>query len=363
MDSPPPSPGDLPDGISYAEAVRRLRSHLAAREYVRRQHRLNAHAEGADIAAVESRRGVAAQTIGADRASAASWALARGSQSEGALALPDHRSPGPSRALPAAGGRDSPALRHARDQAAKLPPLPPPAPRERTPATALLPSTAAAQYRERKARAVDLISRERTAGAASLTMPPLLGDRGAGRAASPPPPGSPPAAVDSPGTADKEAAPYLQTLFCRAMLLAARDERGVLSLPGIGLTVLPQDLLAVGDAAVARQPRPWHGGSVAHRDPGGPPSFSRVRELLLPRNRLLLLPSFLATGFRYSLRRLYVPHNALHALPENIGEMCALEELDVSDNRLHALPVGIGGCTNLRRLAAAGNRLVRAQQS
>lgn len=360
MDVHPPSPADPPGGISYAEAVRRLRSHLAAREYVRRQHRLQAHAEGADIAEVESRRGAMVQAIGSDRAHAASSALVRGSKSEGALALPRRSSPGATRTPPAAQGRDHVALRRARGQSGMLPPLPPAAPRERTPATALLPPTAAAQYRERKARAIDLLSSERTPGTAPVAMPPILGDSGAGADEGPAHPDPAPTAPVSPGADDKETAPYLQTVFCRAMLLAARDERGVLSLPGVGLTVLPHDFLAVGDAAAARQPRPWHGGSVAHRDDGAAPPFSRVRELLLPRNRLLVLPSFLASGFRYSLRRLHVPHNSLRALPENIGEMCALEELDVSDNRLRALPLSIGGCTNIRRLAAAGNRLVRA---
>jgi Leucine-rich repeat (LRR) protein len=58
-----------------------------------------------------------------------------------------------------------------------------------------------------------------------------------------------------------------------------------------------------------------------------------------------------------SLKGLFVSHNCISALPENIGALCTLHGLYIDDNRLSELPESLYDLSELRCLHIHNNRI------
>lgn len=76
--------------------------------------------------------------------------------------------------------------------------------------------------------------------------------------------------------------------------------------------------------------------------------------LVLDYNSLTALEGVCALA---KLERLSAAHNALAALPSDIGSLKRLRQLNVSSNQLAALPIALGRCESLEQIDAADNRL------
>ena len=57
------------------------------------------------------------------------------------------------------------------------------------------------------------------------------------------------------------------------------------------------------------------------------------------------------------LEKLSAAHNAIAALPAEIGRLKKLRELNVASNQLAALPDALGACESLELVDAADNRI------
>lgn len=84
----------------------------------------------------------------------------------------------------------------------------------------------------------------------------------------------------------------------------------------------------------------------------------RAKEITLKNLNLTTLPSFfLATfQFRNVLKYLTISHNAIEAIPREIGNLASLTFLDLSSNKLSSLPIELENLKNLKQLYLTGNK-------
>jgi len=113
----------------------------------------------------------------------------------------------------------------------------------------------------------------------------------------------------------------------RRMIEARRDRSTHLSLDGLGLSSIPEQ---IGE-------------------------LTALTSLDLSVNQLTALPE--SIGGLNALTRLVLSFNQLTALPESIGGLNALTNLYLDGNRLTALPESIGGLNALTRLVLSFNQL------
>ena len=124
----------------------------------------------------------------------------------------------------------------------------------------------------------------------------------------------------------------------------------VLSLSGNRLSVLPQEIGALGNLREL-----WLSINGLSSVPPAIGSLTNLRKLDLDNNKFRTLPPQI--GALVNLRELWLSNNKLSALPPEIGDLGKLRELWLSNNKLSTLPPGIGALGNLRWLDLSDNKL------
>lgn len=127
---------------------------------------------------------------------------------------------------------------------------------------------------------------------------------------------------------------------------------GTADLKGLGLTDLPDDLLAHASGALQIK----LAGNNLNAVPRRILSFAKLQHLDLSRNRLDVLPGEI--GWITSLRKLDVSQNRLVELSEGIGALTKLKSLYAGRNAIEHLPNTIGDLTKLKKLSLGGNLLM-----
>lgn len=124
-----------------------------------------------------------------------------------------------------------------------------------------------------------------------------------------------------------------------------------LSLSGLGLTSLPQEL---GDWFPTLESLYLYHNNFTTLDPSIR-GLTKLRTLYLAYNRLIELPSWL--GELHSLKVLFLQNNNLTTLPPEVGSLAQLKELRLYNNSLVTIPSSIGNLHNLEVFWLNKNRL------
>jgi Leucine rich repeat/Leucine Rich Repeat len=133
--------------------------------------------------------------------------------------------------------------------------------------------------------------------------------------------------------------------------LADAKRGGKVDLENLGLTDMPDNLLAHADGSVQIKLR----GNNLNAIPRRMLTFRKLQFLDLSKNQLATLTPEI--GAMTGLRKLDVSGNGLPTLPESIGNLTALTTLRAGDNALEDVPTTIGKLTNLTKLSLSGNLL------
>jgi len=145
-----------------------------------------------------------------------------------------------------------------------------------------------------------------------------------------------------------------QTNECRTIAadrLADAKRGGKVDLENLGLTDIPDNLLAHADGSVQIKMR----GNNLNDVPRRILTFRKLQFLDISKNQLgTLTPGI---GAMTGLRKLDISRNGLPTLPESIGDLTALTTLRAGDNALKVVPTTIGNLTKLTKLSLSGNLL------